>query len=110
MLLSWLLNKLKKREAQKSTKKISKLLTPEKFSELETLVGFHIKNRSFFIQALMHRSFLEQNTEYDLSNERLEFLGDSVLSLIVAEYLFQSFPDKDEGFLTKIRAKLVNRI
>jgi ribonuclease-3 len=110
MLLSWLLNKLRKRGAEKSTKKISKLLTPEKFSGLETLVGFHIKNRSYFIQALMHRSFLEQNTEYDLSNERLEFLGDSVLNLIVAEYLYQVFPDKDEGFLTKIRAKLVNRM
>lgn len=110
MLLSWLLNKLKKREAEKSTKKITKLLTPQKFSELEALVGFHIKNRSYFIQALMHRSFLEQNTEYDLSNERLEFLGDSVLNLIVAEYLYAAFPDKDEGFLTKIRAKLVNRM
>ncbi len=110
MLLSWLLNKIKKRGAEKSTKKISKLLTPEKFSELEELVGFHIKNRSYFIQALMHRSFLEQNTEYDLSNERLEFLGDAVLNLIVAEYLYQTFPAKDEGFLTKIRAKLVNRM
>jgi ribonuclease-3 len=110
MLLSWLLNKIKKRGAEKSTKKITKLLTPQKFSELETLIGFHIKNRSFFIQALMHRSFLEQNTEFDLSNERLEFLGDSVLNLIVAEHLFAAFPDKDEGFLTKIRAKLVNRM
>jgi ribonuclease III len=110
MLLSWLLKKLKKRGAEKSTKKISKLLTPQKFSELEALVGFSIKDRSYFIQALMHRSFLEQNSEYDLSNERLEFLGDSVLSLIVAEFLYQTYPSKDEGFLTKIRAKLVNRI
>lgn len=58
----------------------------------------------------MHRSFLEELEDYDTSNERLEFLGDSVLSLVVAEYLFQKFPDKDEGFLTKIRARLVNRI
>lgn len=110
MILSWLVKKLKQRELKKSKKIISKLLTPEKFSELEELVGFNIKNRSFFIQALMHRSFLEQNNEYDLSNERLEFLGDSVLNLIVAEYLYNIFPDKDEGFLTKVRAKLVNRI
>ena len=74
MILSWLLNKLKKRGAEKSNKKIAKLLTPQKFSELEALVGFSIKNRSYFIQALMHRSFLEQNSEYELSNERLEFL------------------------------------
>jgi ribonuclease-3 len=58
----------------------------------------------------MHRSFLEQNSGYDISNERLEFLGDSVLNLTVAEYLFEEFPEKDEGFLTKIRAKLVNRV
>ena len=110
MILSWLLNKLKKRGAEKSNKKIAKLLTPQKFTELEALVGFPIKDRSYFIQALMHRSFLEQNSEYDLSNERLEFLGDSVLCLIVAEHLYTMFPNKDEGFLTKIRAKLVNRI
>src|ERR1035438_10570911 len=110
MILSWLLNLLKKRGTEKSNKKIAKLLTPLKFSELEALVGFSIKNRSYFIQALMHRSFLEQNNEYELSNERLEFLGDSILSLIVAEYLYTTFPNKDEGFLTKIRAKLVNRI
>lgn len=110
MILSWVLKKLKERELKKSKKIISKLLTPEKFSELEELVGFSIKNRAFFIQALMHRSFLEQNNEYDVSNERLEFLGDSVLNLIVAEHLFEIFPDKDEGFLTKVRAKLVNRM
>jgi ribonuclease-3 len=109
-IISWLLKKLKEREARKSTEIISRLLTPQKFAELEKLVGFHIKNRSYFIQALMHRSFLEQNNDYDVSNERLEFLGDSVLSLVVAEYLFEVFPEKDEGFLTKVRAKLVNRI
>jgi hypothetical protein len=70
MLLSWLLKKFKKLGVEKSTKKITKLLTPQKFSELEALVGFSIKDRSYFIQALMHRSFLEQNSEYDLSNER----------------------------------------
>jgi len=58
----------------------------------------------------MHRSFLEELEEENISNERMEFLGDSVLSLVVAEYLFQNFPDEDEGFLTKVRAKLVNRI
>jgi len=43
------------------------------------------------------------------SNERLEYLGDCVIDLIVAEYLFQQFPDKDEGYLTKVKAKIVNR-
>lgn len=82
----------------------------KKFSELEKIIGFSIKNRTYFIQALMHRSFLEHNSGYDVSNERLEFLGDSILNLAVAEYLYEEFPDKDEGFLTKVRAKLVNRI
>jgi ribonuclease-3 len=110
MILSWIVKKLKAREARKHKEIVSRLFTPQKFSELEKIIGFHIKNREFFIQALMHRSFLEQNSEYDVSNERLEFLGDSVLNLIVAEYLFMTFPDMNEGFLTKVRAKLVNRI
>ncbi len=109
-LLDWIIEKLKQREVQKKSKAISRLLTPKKFAELEKLIGFSIKNKSYYIQALMHRSFLEQNFDYDVSNERLEFLGDSVLSLSVAEYLYESFPEKDEGFLTKVRAKLVNRL
>jgi ribonuclease III len=110
MILSWILKKLKRREAFKSKKFISRVFTPQKFAELEKVIGFHIKNRAFFIQALMHRSFLEQNSEYDVSNERLEFLGDAVLNLLVAEYLFETFPEMNEGFLTKVRAKLVNRV
>ncbi len=109
-MLSWLFEKLKQREERNKSKYVTRLLTPQKFARLQNLVGFNIKNRDYFIQALMHRSFLEQNSDYDVSNERLEFLGDSILNLVVAEYLFEEFPDKDEGFLTKIRAKLVNRI
>ncbi len=109
-ILSWLFEKLKQREELNKSKYATRLLTPQKFAKLEELIGFNIKRREFFIQALMHRSFLEQNGDYAVSNERLEFLGDSVLNLIVAEYLFEEFPDKDEGFLTKVRSKLVNRI
>ena len=109
-VLSWILEKLKQREERNKSKAISRILTPQKFAELEKIIGFSIKNRSYFVQALMHRSFLENNTGYAVSNERMEFLGDSVLNLTVAEYLFEEFPDKDEGFLTKVRAKLVNRI
>lgn len=107
--LTWLIKKIKQKEEKNKSKYVSKLLTPQKFGQLEKLVGFNIKDKSYFIQAFMHRSFLEQHSDYDVSNERLEFLGDSVLSLAVAEYLFESFPDKDEGFLTKVRSKLVNR-
>lgn len=108
-LLGWLVEKLKQRQEEESSQYIADLFTEEKYKELEELVGFSIHNREYFIQALMHRSFLEQNEEFEVSNERLEFLGDSVLSLTVAEYLFDNFPEKDEGFLTKVRAKLVNR-
>jgi ribonuclease-3 len=108
--LSWIFNKLRQREENRKREIINRLFTRQKFAELEELVGINIKNKSYFIQALMHRSFLEQNSEYDISNERLEFLGDSVLNLIIADFLFDEFPDKDEGFLTKVRAKLVNRV
>ena len=109
-LLTWLFNKLKQKEEEKSSQYISSIFTPEKFKKLEKLTGSPINDSSYYLQALMHRSYLEQNEEYDVSNERLEFLGDSVLSLIVAEYLFDEFPEKDEGFLTKVRAKIVNRL
>jgi ribonuclease-3 len=109
-LLNWLFKKLKQKAEERSSQYISSVFTPEKFKKLEKMIGSSINNSSYYIQALMHRSYLEQNEEYDVSNERLEFLGDSVLSLIVAEYLFDAFPDKDEGFLTKVRAKIVNRL
>ncbi len=89
---------------------INKFLTPDKFNELEKTLKVPIHNKSHYIHALMHRSFLDELDEEDTSNERLEFLGDSVLSLVVAEYLFENFPDNDEGFLTKIRSRLVNRL
>ena len=73
------------------------------------MIGTSIKNRTYFVQALVHRSFLEENEEYMFSNERLEYLGDSVLNLVIGEYLFDNFPNEAEGFLTKVRAKMVNR-
>jgi ribonuclease-3 len=88
---------------------IQQSLTKEKYRELEKLIGSSIKNRTYFVQALVHRSFLEENEDYMFSNERLEYLGDSVLNLIIGEYLFSKFPAEEEGFLTKVRAKMVNR-
>ncbi len=93
------------------TKKKKSDLTPElksRIEKLERIVGFQIDDPSLFLKALRHRSTLsqEQYETYD-SYERLEFLGDAVLDLIAAEILFNQYPEKDEGFLTKVRAKLV---
>ena len=61
------------------------------------------------IQAFTHRSYLNENPDFYLShNERLEFLGDAVLELVVTEYLYQKYPKKSEGELTNWRAALVN--
>jgi ribonuclease-3 len=70
--------------------------------------GYRPRHLHFFTEAFTHSSF--SNTQGDMvSNERLEYLGDCVIDLIVAEYLFQQFPDRDEGYLTKVKAKIVNR-
>lgn len=76
--------------------------------KLESILGIKINNPFLFIRALRHRSTLNDN-EFGRheSYERLEFLGDAVLDLIVSEIIFDEFPHEDEGFLTKLRAKLV---
>ncbi len=66
------------------------------------------KNKDLFDQALTHRSWVNENAKIRKSNERLEFLGDAVLELIVSEELYQAFPDKEEGYLSSLRAGLVN--
>lgn len=65
-------------------------------------------NQKLFEQAFIHRSFLNETKENLSSNERLEFLGDSIISFIVSEYLFTRFPQYDEGTLTNIRSLMVN--
>ena len=67
-----------------------------------------IKNKKLLEQATTHRSFLNESKEKVGSNERLEFLGDSVLSLIVSTHLFENYPQFDEGKLTNLRSLLVN--
>jgi len=81
----------------------------ERLTRLEKLIGYTIRNHDLFLQALLHRSYLQRGHYASRSNERLEFLGDSILNLIVAEYLYRQFPNAEEGELTKIRARLVNR-
>lgn len=76
---------------------------------LERTLNYRIRRKGLFVQALLHRSFPQNASLPGLSNERLEFLGDSVLNLIVGEYLYRTYPGAAEGDLTKIRSRLVNR-
>ena len=72
--------------------------------------GFRPKNVDLYTQAFCHKSVAKKNAAgLKLSNERLEFLGDSVIATIVSDYLFEKFPNQDEGFLTQMRAKIVSR-
>lgn len=74
---------------------------------LKERFGYKPKRLEIFHKALTHKSIANQ--EDVPSNERLEFLGDAVLDTVIAEMLYNRFPDKDEGYLTKIKSKLVNR-
>lgn len=70
--------------------------------------NYRPKNIQLFVDALTHKSY--SNTRENVeSNERLEYLGDTVIDLIVAQYLYERFPKEDEGYLTKVKAKIVNR-
>jgi len=91
---------------------ISNTIPAEILSKIESLqekLGFNIEDRAYFVKAITHRSYLEINPGLEKSNERLEFLGDAVLNMIVGAYLFENYVEEEEGFLTKARSSLVNR-
>lgn len=76
--------------------------------DLETAIGYRFQNISLLQNALAHSSYANERWHDSLkSNERLEFLGDSILGMVVAEYLYRSFPDRPEGELTRMRADMV---
>ena len=76
--------------------------------DIKMCLGFSPKNIDIYLKAFTHKSVLNP-TEIYQSNERLEFLGDSVLSLIIAEHLYHVYPFKDEGFYSRIRSQIVSR-
>ena len=88
--------------------------------QIQELLSMKVRNVSHYQRALVHKSIHKAVKRYHgekpiqeyllQHNERLEFLGDSVLGLIIANYLFHKYPDKDEGFLTRIKTKLVNGV
>ncbi len=79
------------------------------FSGFEKRLDIKFKDQNLLLQAFIHRSYINENKKIKLShNERLEFLGDAVLELIVTEYLYKKYPLKTEGDLTSYRSALVN--
>jgi ribonuclease-3 len=80
-------------------------------AQFEHTIGYTFKEKKLLIQAFTHRSYINENQRSGLShNERLEFLGDAVLELVVTDFLYAKYPGKTEGELTAHRAALVNAV
>jgi ribonuclease-3 len=80
------------------------------WTNLQSQLGIGFSDLSLLQQAFVHRSYLNENPDFKLgSNERLEYLGDALLSLVIAEFLFREFADLSEGELTKLRSDLVRQ-
>lgn len=75
--------------------------------KLEETLGYSFKNKQLLCHALTHSSYANEKRCREMSNERLEFLGDSILSTIISRYLFENYPDENEGTLSKTRAYIV---
>ncbi len=78
-------------------------------NDLEQRIGYKFRKRALLEQALTHPSVGHEKQRYHVDNQRLEFLGDAVLQLVITEYLYAKFPKEQEGPLTKLRARLVSR-
>lgn len=75
--------------------------------ELQSTIGITFRDQTLLKQAFIHRSYLNESKEFLQSNERLEFLGDAVLSFVTSQYLYRAYPKFPEGILTNIRSTLV---
>lgn len=75
--------------------------------EIESKIHYIFKDKKLLALAFVHRSFVNEHRQIEEHNERLEFLGDSILGLIVSEYLYVHFPHTDEGELSHLRARLI---
>lgn len=86
--------------------------SPRVVAELQDALGYQFADHSILVQALSHRSYSGSEADEEngnVSNERLEFLGDAVLSLVVNDFLFHRFPEKHEGELTKMKSVIVSK-
>lgn len=96
----------------KISRPVKVFFSPEKdlFQSIKNIFGFYPENIFLYKLAFRHKSAAHETFNgIKISNERLEYLGDAILSAVVADYLFKKFPFKDEGFLTEMRAKIVSR-
>ncbi len=75
---------------------------------LENAIGYSFRDKNLPVQALTHKSFSNEQSEHVPHNERLEFLGDAVLELVISEWVYRCYPDIPEGGLTRIRAEVVS--
>ena len=87
-----------------STKEDKKII-----AAIQTIAGFTPSNLAIYRLATIHSSKAKDISGFRESNERLEYLGDAILSALIADYLFKRYPYKEEGFLTEMRSKMVNR-
>ncbi len=74
--------------------------------QFESIIGYRFNNKEYILEALTHSSYSNENKDYNF-NERLEFLGDSILSIVISDYLFKKETELPEGELTKLRANIV---
>lgn len=86
-------------------------MSEKDFSQFEQKLNLNFKNKDLLREAFTHRSYINESKRSDLThNERLEFLGDAVLELVVTDFLFKKYPDRTEGDLTSYRSALVNAV
>lgn len=84
------------------------VMTPD-YKKFEQKAGINFHDKNLLKQAFVHRSYINENKDLKIEhNERLEFLGDAVLELVITDFLYQKFPDKTEGDMTSYRSALVN--
>ena len=76
---------------------------------VKNILGFYPENIVLYQLAFTHKSTTSSNSKFKISNERLEYLGDAVLELAVADFLFHTYPTQQEGFLTEMRSRIVSR-
>ena len=81
-------------------------MRPCDYEVVENIIGYTFKDKRLLLEAFTHSSYANENA--DISYERLEFLGDSILGFVVSSFLFNRYPNEDEGFLTKAKASIVS--